>query len=139
MVKVKSNADIKTNYTSGANVASVRYKQGVSTAEWQGQALKGQALYVAMMQQAEVLARRAAGISKQTDANWRAAATDKGAPIIGARMIAAADKQVSNFAPYKAALESLTLPDKTVDPMQNLINRAGAVVQALVNTKKQQG
>jgi hypothetical protein len=54
-------------------------------------------------------------------------------------MKAASGKQVQNFAPYKAALEALSLPDKTVDPMQNLINRAGAVVQALVNTKKQQG
>lgn len=139
MVKVKSNADIKTNYTAGANVAGTRYKQGVSTADWQNAALNGQDLYIQMMQQAEVLARRASGISKVSDSTWRQAATDKGAPIIGARMIAAADKQVNGFAPYKAALESLSLPAKTVDPMQNLVNRAGAVVQALVNTKKQQG
>ena len=139
MVRVKSNADIQKNYESGANVAPERYRQGVASATWQGEALNGQDLYIAMMQQAEILARRASGIQKVSDAQWRQAATEKGAPVIGARMKAASGKQVQNFAPYKAALEALSLPDKTVDPMQNLINRAGAVVQALVNTKKQQG
>lgn len=85
-----------------------------------------------------ILARRAKGISTVSDATWQNDAITKGRPIIGARMTAAADKQVTNFRPYRDALSALTLPDKVADPMTNLTARAGMVVQAMVNTKKAQ-
>jgi hypothetical protein len=138
MVRVKSAADMKTNYVAAAALVPTRYAQGVKAATWQAEALNGQALYTARMSDPAVLARRSSGISKVSDSTWQNNAVTKGQPIIGARMTAAADKQVQNFAPYAAALSALTLPDKVADPMTNLTQRAGAVVQAMVNTKKAQ-
>jgi hypothetical protein len=138
MVKVKSAADIKTNYTAAAALVPTRYKQGVQSATWQAEALAGQDLYTARMSDPTVLARRSRGISKVSDQQWKDGAISKGAPIIGARMTAAADKQVANWAPYGNALSALTLPPKVADPMTNLTQRAGAVVRAMVDTKNAQ-
>jgi hypothetical protein len=138
-MKVKSASLSQANYTAAAALVPSRYKAGVQSAEWQGKALEGQALYVQRLQDPDVLARRAKNIGKVSDADWRNAADTKGSPIIGARMTAAAPKQQANWAPYRSVLESLTLPPKTADPMSNLTNRAGAVVQAMVNTKKSVG
>jgi hypothetical protein len=138
MVKVKSETDMKTNYTAAAALVPTRYAQGVKAATWQAEAQAGQALYEQRMQDPTVLARRNAGISKVSDDTWRTNAVNKGQPIIGARMTAAADKQITGFRPYRDALSALTLPDKVADPMTNLTNRAGAVVRAMVDTKRAQ-
>lgn len=82
-----------------------------------------------------VLARREIGINKVSDAEWRNDAITKGAPVIQTRMVAAASKQAANFEPYRRALEAVTLPPRTGDPIQNVQNRVIPIVQALVNTK----
>jgi hypothetical protein len=138
-MKVKSASLAQANYTAAAALVPARYEAGVTTADWQSKALDGQSLYVARLSDPEVLARRAKNISKVSDAEWRSSAIAKGRGTIGSRMTAAAPKQQANWAPYRAALESLTLPPKTADPMTNLTNRAGAVVQAMVATKKSVG
>jgi hypothetical protein len=138
MVKVKSETDIKTNYTAAAALVPTRYAQGIATSTWQAEATAGQALFEARMADPTVLARRNKGIAKVSDDAWRTAAKTKGQPIIGSRMIAAADKQVANFRPYRDALSALTLPPKVADPMTNLTNRAGAVVKVMVDTKNAQ-
>lgn len=137
MVKVKSNSEIKQAYEESTATVPRRFKAGVSTAEYQAPALAGQDLYVEQMQRPEILARRAKGIQNISDTEWRKATIDKGATIIGARMKAASQKQVDGFAPYRTALEGVTLPPRTADPMANLMNRAGAIVQALVDKKKE--
>jgi hypothetical protein len=138
-MKVKSASQAQANYTAASALVPARYEAGVSTSDWQAKALDGQALYVQRLQDPEVLARRAKNIGKVSDSDWRSAAITKGRGIIGARMTAAAPKQQANWAPYRSALEALTLPAKTADPMTNLTNRAGAVVQAMVATKKSVG
>ena len=138
-MKVKSASLSQANYTAAASLVPARYEAGVSGADWQAPALAGQSLYVARLSDPDVLARRAKNIGKVSDSDWRSNTVAKGRPIIGARMTAAAPKQQANWAPYRAALESLTLPAKTADPMTNLTQRAGAVVQAMVATKKSVG
>jgi hypothetical protein len=139
MVKVKSETEIKTNYESSTALVPARFAAGVKAATWHAEAIDGQALYIAQMSNPSVLARRETGIGKVSDDAWRTATVNKGQNIIGARMKDASDKQVANFRPYRAALESLVLPDKTADPMANLMNRGGAVVKAMVDTKAGQG
>jgi len=138
LVKVKSEAESKKNYEDSTALVPGRFKAGVSSATWQAEAIAGQDLYVAQMSNTDILARRASGIGKVSNEAWRKATIDKGATVIGARMKAASDKQIAGFRPYREALSAVTLPAKTADPMQNLINRAGAVVQAMVDTKKAQ-
>ena len=136
MVKIKSEAEIKKNYEDSTALVPSRFEAGVKTANWQGEAIAGQALYEEQMRRDEILKRRAAGINKVSDEAWRSATIEKGKGVIGARMKAASGKQVAGFRPYREALAALDLPPKTSDPMQNLINRAGAVVQRMVDTKK---
>ena len=135
MVKVKPESEIKKNYEDSTALVPARFEAGVKSATWQSEALEGQDLYVEQMQKADILARRASGIEKVSDETWRSDTISKGRNIIGARMKAASGKQVAGFRPYREALLAVDLPAKTSDPMQNLINRAGAVVQAMVDKK----
>jgi hypothetical protein len=137
-MKVKAESEIKKNYEDSAALVPGRFEAGVKTAAWKAPALDGQDLYVTQMSNAGVLARRAKGIEKITDDSWRTTTVEKGKNVIGLRMKAASDKQVTGFRPYRTALESVTLPPKTADPMANLMNRAGAVVKAMVDTKASQ-
>lgn len=139
MVKIKSEAEIKKNYEDSTALVPGRFEAGVNSATWMNEALAGQSLYETQMSNAAILRRRSTGISKVSDAQWRMDTITKGKGIIGTRMKAASDKQVTGFRPYRTAIESLSLPAKVADPMQNLLNRAGAVVQALVSTKAAQG
>jgi len=135
LVKVKPESEIKKNYEDSTALVPARFEAGVKSATWQSEALEGQDLYVEQMQKADILARRASGIEKVSDETWRSDTISKGRNIIGARMKAASGKQVAGFRPYREALLAVDLPAKTSDPMQNLINRAGAVVQAMVDKK----
>ena len=138
MVKIKSEAEIKKNYEDSTALVPSRFEAGVRTANWQGEAIAGQALYEEQMRRDEILKRRAAGINKVSDEAWRSATIEKGKGVIGARMKAASGKQVAGFRPYREALASLDLPPRTSDGMQNLINRGGAVVQKMIDTKAAQ-
>lgn len=135
MVKVKPESEIKKNYEESTALVPQRYEAGIRTATWQSEALAGQGLYEEQMRRAEILARRSRGIEKVSDEAWKSASISKGKNVIASRMKNASDKQVAGYRPYREALLGVELPPKTTDPMQNLINRAGAVVQALVNKK----
>ncbi len=138
MVKVKPESEIKKNYEDSTALVPARYEAGIRNATWQQEALAGQDLYEEQMRKEEILRRRAAGIAKVSDESWKQDAINKGRNVIGARMKAASGKQIEGFRPYREALASLDLPPRTSDPMTNLIERAGAVVMKMVETKKQQ-
>lgn len=135
MVKVKPESEIKKNYEDSTALVPARFEAGVKTATWQTESLEGQDLYEERMRDDAVLKRRASGIEKVSDESWRRDTIAKGRGIIGARMKAASDKQVAGFRPYREALLAVDLPPRVADPMQNLINRAGAIVTALANKK----
>ena len=137
MVKVKPESEIKKNYEDSTALVPGRFEAGVRAASWQGAAIAGQDLYEEQMRRDEILARRSKGIEKVSDEKWRGATIDKGKAVIGSRMKAASDKQLAGYRPYREAMVSLDLPARTSDPMQNLLNRAGAVVQSMVDKKKE--
>ena len=139
MVRVKSEAVAKRNYEQSTALVPQRFEDGVREAEWRAPAEAGQGLYVQQMSNPEILARRLSGIQKVSDADWRSNTITKGRGIIAARMTAASQKQIDGWRPYRSAMEGLTLPAKTADPMANLLNRAGAVVEVMVATKRAQG
>lgn len=136
MVKVKPESEIKKNYEDSTALVPARFEAGVKTAVWNAPSLAGQGLYEEKMVMPEVLARRARGIEKVSDESWRRDTIDKGRNVIGARMKAASGKQVEGYRPFREALVALDLPPKTADPMTNLIERGGAVVMTMVDTKK---
>lgn len=139
MVKVKSQSQIENNYRNAAGKAGSNYAASIDAITWQAEAQAGQALYVQQMQNPEVLDRRSKGIGKVSDTHFKQALRDKGAPVIAGRMQAAAGKMAQGFAPYRAALEGVSLPPRSADPMQNVDNRVKPIVQAMVDTKKAQG
>jgi len=139
MVKVKPESEAKKNYEDSTTLVPGRFESGVKGAAWHDAAMDGQDLYVSQMSNSDILARRSKGIDKVSDEQWRRETIDKGKTIIGARMKTASDKQVANFRPYRDALTAVDLPPRTADPMANLMNRAGAVVKALVDKKKEVG
>lgn len=126
-MKVKSSAEIKKNFEQSTSIVTERYKTGVATANWKDPSVQGQDLYVATMQNPTILARRLKGINKVSDDQYRTAATTKGAPVIAQRMKDASGKQVAGFEPYRVALENMTLPAKTTDPSQNVVNRVSPI------------
>jgi hypothetical protein len=137
MVKVKSASVIAQNYERSIAGVGPSYQQGVNNAQgWQQASIEGQSLYEARMREADVLARRAKGIAKVSDAEWKANALNKGAARIGPGMQAGAAKRTQNFEPYRQALESVTLPARTADGVTNVQNRVIPIVQALMDKKK---
>lgn len=139
MVKMPSLEEISRKYKEAVPRVPEAYKKAVSgVTDWQEKAIGGQSLYEQKMSDRDVLARRGRKLAKVSNEEWRAKAADLGAARIGAGMDKAVDKQRRGYAPYREALASVALPDRTADPMANIDNRAKAVVKALVDTKKGQ-
>jgi len=139
MVKVKPLDQIKKNYAAGATVAPTRYKESVSrTSGVITAAIEAEDLFAAKMSAAIADRRRAKGLAKVSDEDWRRAAMNKGAARIGPGMTAAVDKQSSKYAPFRSALEGVSLPARTADPMANIDARVKPIVATLVETKRAQ-
>jgi len=133
MVKVKPLATIEKNYKGAAGTAASRYKDAIPGITWQSEAIAGQDLYEAKMQDPTVLARRETGIAKVSDSEFKAALAAKGAPVLASRMTAAAGKMAQGYAPIRSALEGLSLPPREADPMTNIDNRLKPVVQTMID------
>lgn len=137
MVKIKSAAAISDAYNRSIAAVGPAYQAGINNAQpWQQGALNAQELYEQRMREADVLARRAKGIAKVSDAEWKSNALNKGASRIGPGMQAGANKRATNFEPYRQAIESVTLPARTADGVTNVQNRVIPIVQALMDKKK---
>ena len=139
-MKVRSAEAAKKAYIEGAAKAPERYKAGIAaTTGWKEKASspEAEALYAAKLQESIASKRRQRALENTSEEEWKSNAMNKGASVIGQRMAAAAEKQSRNVAPYLEALRNTELPARTADPMTNVTNRVGAVVQALVNKKKE--
>lgn len=84
---------------------------------------------------------RQKGLNKVSESDMNAAMQATGAQNYRSGTGRSAEKQSRNVEPYYAALDALEgkLPARTSDPMANLMNRAGAVVKTMVETKKRVG
>jgi len=139
MVKVKPLEQIKANYRSGASVATERYKEGIrSSSDWKTKATSSEAesLFAAKMQEAIANESRRKGLEKVSESEWKTKAENVGGARISQGMIASVDKMATGYAPIRSALESLTLPPRTADPMSNIDARVKPVVRAEVEAKK---
>jgi hypothetical protein len=136
MVRIKSATEIDRKYKAAIANVPAAYKDGVqATTDWKAKALEGQDLYEAQMQNRTVLQRRAKGLQAVTDDDWKKNAAEKGSARIGAGMTAGADKRTKNYEPYRKEIESIVLPARTADPMQNVQNRVGPIAVRLRELK----
>jgi len=139
MVKIKSASQIDANYKNAIGRVPAAYKTGVqNTSDWQEKASSEAAenLWQQKIAEAAAAKRRQKAVSQVSNADWQNRAANTGAARIGQGMTANADKRTRNFEPYRSAIEGVSLPAKSADPMANIDQRVKPVVSALVETKK---
>ena len=139
MVKIKSAGQIDANYKAAIGRVPNAYKTGVmATSDWAEKASSSEAedLYAAKIAEAVAAKRRQKAVSAVSNSEWQGKAANVGAARIGAGMSANADKRTRNFEPFRSAIEGVSLPPRTADPMANVDARVKPIVSALVETKK---
>ena len=137
MVKIKSSTEIDKAYKDSIARVPTKYKEGIMrTTDTIAKGIAAEGLYAERMQESIAAERRKKALELVSEADWQKKASTLGAERIGKGMLANADKRSKNYEPYRSALASLDLPDRTSDPMTNVTNRVGGVVKTLVDTKK---
>ena len=139
MVKIKSAAQIDANYKGAIGRVPGAYKTGVqATTNWAERASSNEAedLWKAKIAEAAAANRRQKAVARVSNSEWQSKAANIGATRIGAGMTAGADKRTRNFEPFRSAIEGVTLPAKSADPMANIDARVKPIVAALVDTKR---
>ena len=139
MVKIKSSADIAKKWEDAIGRVPAAYKSGVGrTTDWAEKASSDDAenLWKQKIDEAAAVKRRQKAVSQVSNEEWKKQASEKGSARIGAGMTAAKGKRTSNFEPYRSAIEGVSLPAKSADPMANIDARVKPIVSALVETKK---
>ncbi len=139
MVKIKSAQEIHANYTAAIGRVPGAYQAGIKrTTDWQERASSSEAeeLWKERLQEAMAANRRQRAVSQVSNQEWQSKAAEVGAARIGPGMRAGAEKRMRNFEPYRSAIEGVSLPPKTADPLANVDARVKPIVQTLVETKK---
>jgi hypothetical protein len=134
----------KQNYVQGASNNAEKLVKNYVNTTGKLDAAKSDAsekLYAEKIAAAVANKSRQKGLSKVSESDMNAAMSATGAQNYRSGTGRSADKQSKNVEPYYAALDALEgkLPARTSDPMANLMNRAGAVVKTMVETKKRVG
>ncbi len=140
MVNVTPIDEAKRNFVAGAAGAGTKYGAAIDrVSDWQTKTASeaSETLYAQKLQEAIAAKRRQRGIQRTSNDEWKKAAKEKGAARISQGMTAAQDKWAKEVTPYLGAMASLTLPDKSADPMANIDQRLKPVVAALVAKKKE--
>ena len=129
----KSASDMFNNWDAARGRAATNYPLGINkNTTWHNNALAGQTTYVSAMMNPTVLDRRITGLQNKTSqSDWKQKAVDKGAPRISAGMAAGAPAYQAAASTIISTLQSLTLPPRTGDAMQNIDNRVKPIAQAL--------
>ena len=139
MVNIKSAGQIDANYNAAIGRVPTAYKAGVmATTDWQEKAGSESAenLWKEKIAEAAAANRRQKAVQAVSNAEWQGKAANVGAARIGSGMSANADKRTRNFEPYRSAIEGVSLPPRTADPLANVDARVKPIVSALVETKK---
>jgi len=137
MVKTKGLAATAANWKASHGRVPAAYSAGVQAASGVIDAAKaGEDLYAAKVQEAIANKSRVKGLDKVTDADWKTAATGKGAARIGPGMAAAAEDYNKGMSKNLSVIEGVTIAARVADPMTNIDNRLKPIAQALYNSKR---
>lgn len=130
---MKTKDEAKANFEAAIGYIPDRYKSGVAKADWLTPAKSDAAEknFADGVSKAIAAKSRQKGIAKLSNDEWKAAATNKGAPIIGDRIRGALDKWAANFGPIYDQVQSkvASLPAKTTDWRANINNRLVPTVE----------
>ena len=116
-----------------------RYRRKIEKAIWKEAATSEEAekLWAEALEKAIAAMRRKKALERVDEREWKDKAIKLGSKRIAEGIRENLDKWEERFKPYADVLSSLELPPKSADPMENVVNRVGAVVKALVEKKKE--
>jgi len=130
---LKTKEEARANFEASIGYIPARYSAGVDKADWLTPAKSDTAEknFADAMSKAIAGKNRQKEVAKVTNEEWRKAAKDKGAPIIGDRIRGALDKYVAEWGPmYDQVVSKVTaLPPKTLDWRANINNRLVPTVE----------
>jgi len=131
---VKTKAEARANFEASISYIPARYEAGVAKADWATPA-KSEAAeknFADAMSKAIQAKARQKGVANVTNEEWRKAATEKGAPIIGERIRNSLGKWEAEFGPMYDQVVSrvATLPPKGTDWRANINTRLVPTVEA---------
>ena len=135
-------AKFKERYVAGASANAEKLVENYTKKAGKLDAAKSpqaETNWAASVQRAIAEKSRQKGLNKVTEADMNNAMTAKGGTNYRTGTAAAGDKTLARAEPFLATLDNLTLPARTVDPMQNIDNRVKGVARALIETKKRVG
>lgn len=128
----KSPEQAKQNWTASHGRIPKAYSDGVSAAkDVINKSIAAEENYAAGVQAAVAAKRRAKGLEKVSDADWKQAAQSKGSARIVAGMKASEAKYGRGINEVIGVLQSVNLPNRTQDPDANIDNRVKPIARAL--------
>lgn len=137
MVDTKPLAIVTKNYEGSIARVPTAYKTGVNAAtNVIAKGVAAEDLYATKVQEAIASKRRATELAKVTDAEWKAAASDKGARRIGEGMTKSLPKFNKGIAEVLSTINGVEIAPRTADPMANVDGRVKPIVAALAAMKK---
>lgn len=130
---LKTKEEARANFEAAIAYIPDRYRAGVSKADWHTPAKSDAAEknYADAISKAVAAKKRQRAIAEMSNEDWKNAAINKGAPIIGDRIRTALDKWAAEWGPLydQVASKVSTLPPKTLDWRANINNRLVPVVE----------
>lgn len=142
MARPKTIQQAAENLRNVAPLIGARYTIGINNADWQGPASSEQAEqnWGQGVQRAIASGARREGILAVSNQQWQTAATTKGAPVIGQRIVDSISKYSQNFGPILQAIGAVSqnLPPRTASASQNVTNRLLPVIRAAMEAAGKQ-
>jgi len=115
------------------------YRQGVENPrrDWGVATAAAEGAYEAGVTQAIAKKRFGKGVKMAGTETWQRGAIEKGTARWGPGVTIAQDKYARNFAPYRDAIERVTLPPRFARRDPRNLERVKAIVNALIAAKEQ--
>ncbi|GAI75076.1 unnamed protein product [marine sediment metagenome] len=136
MVRTKGLERTNANWKASHGRVSAAYSAGIDGAQDViAKAIAGEDNYAAGVSNAVANRSRAKGLEKVSDADWKKAAKEKGAPRIVSGMKAGEGKYSAGMSKNLSVIESVTIPPRTQDGMANIDNRLKPIAAALMASK----
>lgn len=136
MVETKGIGATKAAYERAIPGVAEKYGAGVMGAkDVIKKSIEAEALYAEQMRKSISEKRRAEGLKKINDDDWKKAAIDKGKLRIGGGMAASLPKYEDKMGKVLDTIESTSLPARTADIGQNVMQRCGGMAKALNKAK----
>ncbi len=141
MVAIRSVDEIAAKWGTVTPQRSGDFKRGVENpkASWKAGALAANDAWKEGTTKAIAENRFQKGVGSSSDEEWQKATLEKGVNRWGQGVQLAQDKFARGFAPYQAALASLTLPPRFARRDPRNLERVRAVAEAMARVKESRG